>query len=86
MMIRIAKAIGFATSRAASSMTRVRLIGCPTPACGQQAEAVLHHDHRAVDHHADADGQPASDIRLAESPTLLHQDESDQHRQAAAPR
>ena len=80
MMIRIAKAIGLATSRAACQHDAACGLAA-VPARGQEPEAVLDHHHGAVDHHADADRQPGERHQVGRQPDVLHQDEGDQHRQ-----
>ena len=49
------------------------------PAKGDHAKAVLDHDHRAVHHHADPDGEAAERHEVGGEPRQLHQDEGDEH-------
>ena len=48
---------------------------------GQVPECVLHHHHRAVDHHADADRQARKRHQVRRHAEALHEDEGEQHRE-----
>ena len=70
MMIRMAKAIGLATSRAASSTTWVRLIGLPDErACDSSRKAFSTITTAPSTIMPMPMARPASDIRLADMPT-----------------
>ena len=50
-------------------------------ALGHDAEGVLHHHHRAIHHHADADREARQRHQVGRKPGLTHADEGDQHRE-----
>ena len=57
----------------------VRLVDRFAGLMGEEPEAVLHHDHRAVHHHTDANGESRQRHQVGGHPNILHQDESDEH-------
>ncbi len=77
-MISSPNSVGLRTSTAASRMTS-QLAPFVGIAVGNVADAVLDHDHRAIDDHAEVDGSQAQQAgRDAEA---QHAGEGEQHRQ-----
>jgi hypothetical protein len=81
MMIRMVNAIRLATSRPRQHrIGAIDLADLNAPFC-HDVKRVLHHQHGAVYHHTDANGQSRQRHQIGGKPHLIHENEGDQHRE-----